>query len=254
MFTQHCKKFLALSIAMGAFILTFSSAVLAADLEKTIPYPATYNPNLAGASQFIGKMDIDNSPYYPKLDFFNMKSNEHLTILSNYKTYQQSDNITCGPAAALTVLYYFNNTEYAELWLAGQMGTKPKVGTDTAGIAGFFEKIGYRVASSLTAKPFKTVDEFALFTNTLLKNNTPIMVENIDWGGHWRVIIGYDTMGTTTLGDDVLIMADPFDTGDHQQDGYVVVSADKFFSMWFDAEMMPKEQKYQQWIAVRPQK
>ena len=25
-----------------------------------------------------------------------------------------------------------------------------------------------------------------------------------DWGGHWQVIIGYDTMGTETTQDDVL--------------------------------------------------
>lgn len=31
-----------------------------------------------------------------------------------------------------------------------------------------------------------------------LKDNTPILVENVEWGGHWRAIIGYDTMGTDT--------------------------------------------------------
>ncbi|MFQ9523393.1 MAG: hypothetical protein ACLR2G_07855 [Phascolarctobacterium faecium] len=29
-------------------------------------------------------------------------------------------------------------------------------------------------------------------------------------------------------------MADPCDTADHLQDGYVVVPAEKFFYMWFD--------------------
>jgi hypothetical protein len=36
-----------------------------------------------------------------------------------------------------------------------------------------------------------------------------------DWGGHWQVIIGYDTMGTEVEQDDVLIVADPYDTTDH---------------------------------------
>ena len=254
MFKQQYKNFFAVLFVMTGFLFYMNTLALAQANEKTIPYPSTYNTTLAGASPYIGKMDIENSPYYPKIDFYNLTSNNTLTILSHYKTYQQSNDITCGPAAALTVLYHYGNTEYSELWLAGQMGTKPKVGTNTTGIVNFFNKIGYQVESSLTTKPFDTIDQFSAFVIHNLKSNTPIMVENIDWGGHWRVIIGYDTMGTTTLGDDVLIMADPFDTCDHHQDGYVIVSADKFFSMWFDATMMPKDQKYQQWIAVKPSK
>ncbi len=54
---------------------------------------------------------------------------------------------------------------------------------------------------------------------TLLKEGTPVMVAWNDWGGHWQVVIGYDTMGTETTQDDVLIVADPYDTTDHNQDG-----------------------------------
>ena len=61
-----------------------------------------------------------------------------------------------------------------------------------------------------------------------LSSNRPIMVENIDWSGHWRVIIGYDSCGDE---GDVLILADPYDVTDHCQDGYVIESFDKFFSM-----------------------
>ena len=49
-----------------------------------------------------------------------------------------------------------------------------------------------------------------------------------DWGGHWQVIIGYDTMGTETTQDDVIIVADPYDTTDHNQDGYGIYSAERF--------------------------
>ena len=57
---------------------------------------------------------------------------------------------------------------------------------------------------------------------------TPILVGWNDWGGHWQVIIGYDTMGTEYEGDDVIIVADPFDTTDHNQDGYGVYGAERF--------------------------
>ncbi len=42
-----------------------------------------------------------------------------------------------------------------------------------------------------------------------LAEGKPVMVCWNDWGGHWQVIIGYDTMGTETQQDDVFIVADP---------------------------------------------
>ena len=58
------------------------------------------------------------------------------------------------------------------------------------------------------------------------------MVDWMDWGGHWQVIIGLDTIGTDDPNDDVLIMADPYDTTDHYQDGYYTVPLGRFFYMW----------------------
>lgn len=66
------------------------------------------------------------------------------------------------------------------------------------------------------------------------------------------MIIGYDDMGTVTTADDIIILADPYDTSDHLQDGYVVNSVEKFYYMWFDAHMLPKSQKQQQWLTARP--
>ena len=74
----------------------------------------------------------------------------------------------------------------------------------------------------------------------------------MEWGGHWRVIIGYDTMGTETTLDDTLILADPYDTCDHKQDGYVVQNGEKFFAMWFDHSMLPDNQRNQPWIIAHP--
>ena len=58
------------------------------------------------------------------------------------------------------------------------------------------------------------------------------MVAWNDWGGHWQVVIGYDTLGTETTQDDVLIVADPYDTTDHNQDGYTVYGAERFYYNW----------------------
>lgn len=225
--------------------------------SSVIPYPASYVITKEGASAYQGVGNVENSPYYKVQDYYNMKSSDTLTILPKYKTYQQTTEITCGPAAALTVLYYSGNTNWDEYKIANIMRTQPGTGTDTSGMVTFFKTIGWDVKSSLTTAKqdgttFANTKDFKEFVTSNLKNNTPIMVENIDWGGHWRVIIGYDNMGTETIADDVLILADPYDTADHYQDGYAVSPVEKFYYMWFDAHMLPKDQKTQQWLTVRP--
>lgn len=61
-----------------------------------------------------------------------------------------------------------------------------------------------------------------------LKQEKPIMVCWNLWGGHWQVIIGYDTMGTEIIDDDVILMADSADTYDHCNDGYEIFSEEVF--------------------------
>ena len=79
------------------------------------------------------------------------------------------------------------------------------------------------------------------------------MVENVEFGGHWRVIIGYDTLGTEDdLYDDVLIFVDPYDTSDNDDNGFTFGSADRFFSMWFDHNMLPENEREQPWLTARP--
>ena len=118
----------------------------------------------------------------------------------------------------------------------------------------YFKKKGWQVTSSVDKdKTPQNTQEFKNFVLDHLRRNVPIMVENVDWGGHWRIIIGYDTMGTDDItSSDVLIMADPYDTADHLQDGYVVVPAEKFFYMWFDSHLFAAGDRKQQWLAAEP--
>lgn len=250
---------LGMSLCITNIVFAGQTNSNAPEASHVIPYPSDYVTSREGASAYNGAGNVKNSPYYASLDYYNLVSTEALTLLPRYKTYQQTTEITCGPAAALTVLNHFGNSSWDELSIAKIMGTKEKVGTDTAGMIRFFKQIGWDVNSSVAVAnknhtTFATVQDFRDFVIAKLKNNTPIMVENIDWGGHWRVIIGYDTMGTDTTADDVLIMADSYDTADHRQDGYVVNPAEKFFYMWFDAHMLPKGQQHQQWLTATPPK
>ncbi len=65
-----------------------------------------------------------------------------------------------------------------------------------------------------------------------LEAGRPIMVEWGDWDGHWVAIIGYDNNGTPSIGDDTLIFADPYDTSDHWQDGYIMVEWGDWDGHW----------------------
>ena len=118
----------------------------------------------------------------------------------------------------------------------------------------FFKRLGWETESSLTHPKFDEYDDFKNFVLENLNAGLPILVDNIEWGGHWRVIIGFDSMGTESTLDDVLIFMDPYDTCDHKQDGYTVNNGEKFFSMWFAHSNTPEDQRMQPFIIARPKK
>ena len=204
-----------------------------------------------GGAAAPAEINHAESIYFAQPDFYNMTSTGDRIILPHYPTYQQTTDYSCGPAAALTVLNYFDEKSFDEQALIKAMKTKPHTGTTLGNMVNFFKSIGWEVQSSLNQPPM----EYAEFQQFVIKNLTagkPILVENVEFGGHWRVIIGCDGMGTENLYDDVLIFADPFDTADHKQDGYGVQSMDRFFSMWFDYNMLPKAERNQAWLIAVP--
>jgi len=227
---------------------------------NVIPYPADYDTTSSGGSSFQNKGDHLESPYFSHPDFYHMTSTDTLTILPGFKTYQQTTEYTCGTCAALMVLNYFGNTDWKEFDMGKIMGSVPKVGTNTAGMVRFFNQIGWDVQSSPTdgrlpqGATFEDPKEFRKWVLENLKAGLPIMVEWLDWGGHWQVIIGYDTMGTDSISDDVVIFADSYDTTDHLQDGYYIFPAERFYNMWHDLCMLPKEASAQQWVVAKPKK
>lgn len=210
-----------------------------------------------GSASVQGQADVKESPYFKRVDFYNMKSGGNLLLLEKYRTYQQHAYYTCGPAAALTVVQYFlGNAPDSEMEMAKIMGTHPSgvkdPGTNTRGMSRYFEQKGWKVRNALKDGSPETYEKFIEFVDDNLKMGIPIMVENVDWGGHWRVIIGHDTLGDTIGMNDVLILADPYDTTDHDQDGYNVISAQRFYYMWFDAHLFRENEKERQWLTAVP--
>ena len=202
-----------------------------------------------GATAAPKEINHADSIYYPRIDFYNMTSTDGRIILTNYPTCQQTTGYSCGNAAALTVLKYFGNDSFDEATLIKLMKTDNRKGTTLGNMIKFFKNIGWEVQSS---RELMEEDAFQEFVIKNLSAGKPIMIENVEWGGHWRVIIGCDTMGTENLYDDVLIFAEPFDTSDHNQDGYTVQSLDRFYSMWFDNNILPKCERNQAWLIATP--
>ena len=210
-----------------------------------------------GAAALKKQADVKDSPYFKSPDIYNMKSGGSLLVLEKYKTYQQSTEYTCGPAAALTVVQYFTGkSPDTEMEIAKIMETHPAgvkdPGTKTRGMSRYFEQKGWTVRNSLKDGSPETYVKFLDFVDRNLKQGIPIMVENVEWGGHWRVIIGHDSLGDKHGENDVLLLADPYDTTDHCQDGYTVVSAERFYYMWFDTRLFREKEKEKPWLTAVP--
>ena len=194
-----------------------------------------------------------SSGYFCHPDFYQAVSQKGLTILPHFKTIQQSTDYTCGPVVIQMVTQYFQGQPlHDEMTTMALVHCKPSKGTSIKNLRGYFRKLDWQVDSSEDSRGPEKPEEFTSFVLQRLRSNTPIMVENVDWGGHWRIIIGYDTMLTPEITDDVIILADPYDLGDQLRDGYVIENAQKFFYMWFSPLTYAPGARYRHWVTARP--
>lgn len=231
-------------------------AITAETAEHTIPYPEKYGncPTLDGASSFGGTADHLQSRYYVANDYFHMKSDATLHILHQFQTYQQTTEYTCGAASALMLLNWFGQKQYHEKAIAGLLETHCTKGSSVENIGDLFDLLGWNVdAHASTDRKFQTVEAAEQTIIDYIDRGIPIMVDWVDWAGHWQVLIGIDTCGTDTPYDDVLIFADPYDVTDHKQDGYYTYPLGRFFGMWREGPCAGKAEPYQQpFVATWP--
>ena len=222
----------------------------------TIPYPEKYGdkPQKDGASSFCGITDHDKSRYYVTNDFYNMKSEGTLHILEHFETYQQTKEYTCGAASALMVLNWYGKKKYDEIAVSQLVESHTSKGSTVENIADFFDLIGWNVEFHADTKAkFETIEEAESFFINAIDSGTPVMVDWVDWAGHWQVLIGIDTCNTETPYDDVLIFADPYDVTDHRQDGYYTFPLGRFLGMWREGACAEKSAPYvQPYIIAKP--
>ena len=220
--------------------------------------PITYDYNDYGANAVDRKGDHKDSPYFSSVDFYNAKCTDSLSILPQFKTIQQTSWWSCGVSSVEMVLSFYGRLgDLNEKTLADLRDdhSDSHMGTCLDQIIEIFDKVGgFKLETTYDYKD--NLDEINMaFIKQHIKDGIPVIVGWNDWGGHWQVIIGYDDMGTQYEGDDVIIVADSFDTTDHNQDGYGVYGAERFiynftFYDFFNDDGHLKDKCF---VAVKPE-
>lgn len=204
--------------------------------------------------------------YYVDYDYFNLENTKDLYIISHFKTFQQSNPSTCAACCALMVLKHLNiwKKEFNradELKVAEKVHCRPfPLGTDLKDLVNFLKPIAnknnYTLINSIEYKKnkdglcFSTFKKFKNFVINMIKKSCPIIVENVDYGGHYKVIIGYDCVNDN-YENDMLIFADPSDFNDNNRDGYSIFPAERFFYMWFDNHCLSEKDRLQPFITLK---
>ena len=179
-----------------------------------------------------------------------------LSLIEGFDTYLQNQSYTCGCVAAMMTEHYYTGCDMDEKKVAelmAAMGSTADYGTDTISMRKYFDDMGWSTEVNYinegdapneglnpkvdgVEKPYEALE----FLKDNVDKGIPTIVEWIDWGGHWQVVVGYDDNGThdfdtkNGIRDDVIIMADPADKTDHNWDGYYAVPAARFLYMWYD--------------------
>ncbi|GHT11175.1 hypothetical protein AGMMS4956_03800 [Bacteroidia bacterium] len=196
--------------------------------KHKIPYDAALP--LGGAAKYERAFDVRHSPYYKSPDFYHLKSGGSLILIENFKTIQQETDVTCGPVCALMVLEHFGKRNGLNEKQLQELRGTTKDTSYLRHLLNIFDAVdGVEYASTFDyaeASPKFIPENFFL---EYLKKGIPVIVGTNEWNGHWQIIIGYDSMGTPSTADDVLILADSYDTTDHNQDGYVIYSLQHFY-------------------------
>lgn len=230
---------------------------------QTIPVIKAVNDTMGAARLYKSEQPSSSHIYNKPLAFYKGGYNNTVLLLPHYKTYQQTNEASCGPAALVMLLNYYDIHDVSEDQLYHEMDVRyldnPKpdgsYGSSTSMMAEALRSRGFIIKTSKDTEDqdgysFPDITSFHTFVKDNLQKGNPILVENMEWGGHWLTIIGYDDLGTQTPIDDMLIFADSYDVSDQHQDGYSTRNSYRYFSEWVDALVMPKDQRIQQYIAI----
>ena len=175
-------------------------------------------------------------------NYYEMKPSPWYVSLG-VRGYQQTTDYTCAPAAVMSLLHWYKllpdkelNAQ-TEMRIAREMGTRdmqsPQPGTTTEDIVKWLDSNGFVVLAGQDG----TVD----LVRSYLNKGIPVLVEWIDWGGHWVVATGYHAAyESPAKGPDTIFFADPAShwSNPNNPDGISSFNAWRFRDMWFDVQYL----------------
>ena len=195
--------------------------------------------------------DLAASTYWPTYDWFHSQGSATRTYLTGFRTIQQASGWSCGVTSLLMAMDWYDLRDgLNEFDLGALRNTKEKYGayrwgsaTDVQMMINVFDSLNDMYGENVWSyeSTYDFVDESGNLSDEYLSTDwiietlsegRPILVGWNSFGGHWQVIIGYDTMGTEATADDVLILADPYDSTDHRNDGYNIQSYERLYYDW----------------------
>lgn len=206
-----------------------------------------------GAYSYHGSGNHLDSEYFKILDVYNMKPNANRSILTHFKTYQQTSEFSSPCSLIIMITTYYNLTPPGERSCSILFGLEPEgdCAKGTYNRTGVFDKstmpkfaehlrndYNLECESSMDyfendrELPFEDEETFGKWVKQNINEGNIIIVMYNDWAGQAAAIIGIDDMGTEDTNDDVIILADSYDTTDHLQDGYTIWGLEKFYALW----------------------
>lgn len=206
-----------------------------------------------GAYSYHGSGNHLDSEYFKILDVYNMKPNSNRSILTHFKTYQQTSEFSSPCSLIIMITTYYNMTPPGERSCSILFGLEPEgdCAKGTYNRTGVFDKstmpkfaehlrndYNLECESSMDyfendrELPFEDEETFGKWVKQNINEGNIIIVMYNDWAGQAAAIIGIDDMGTEDTNDDVIILADSYDTTDHLQDGYTIWGLEKFYALW----------------------
>lgn len=215
-------------------------------LDEYGNYGGTTNRSRYGmGAPLNGANNHPDTQYYMINDYYNMLSTKNRTINTNFQPYQQTMANSDGIASALMILNHFGEdvyNEYTEVNLVDEYERLNNQtifgnGTTASGLGNLFNVLGYETQVN-------QFHELGSTTNAKIENISAWIKDHLDRGRlvmvrhqtgfsyNWNVVIGIETMGTSYVRDDVLILADPYDNLDHFQDGYHTIPIGRFYRWW----------------------
>lgn len=204
-----------------------------------------------GADYYDNAGGHPDSKYYVNPDFYHMKSDEELTIISNFKTFQQTSEWSCGNATTLMVLEHFGVDDYSEWDIAvksdagvdqdiagsepGSANNFPEYGTSVDDIIQFFDTIGgFKVVQTSYQADYKASD---------LIQDGDTSVPLSDWGNLPGTFNGVSLYASDN---------------DPNTENWIDDAMDSYFVKWIvsnlkaDRPIAPKPYQIQPFVIVEP--